>query len=616
MKRKKEQEEGNVKKKSKTEKPCSFCNLTTHRSCYDSKCLKYIKVEERPRVSTICKKLKSSLQNKDYLYVIQEAVYENNIIMYRTILLALASITFYLENGLDLPTIDSSFFIQCLQLINDGNATKNKPNEIITQVYQKIFNNEKIKNSGQGQITQNYSISAYMTLLENFNSFAIESHISMYLQAKYCLSKKNSKWLMNVITKNTDFETIPKDISNDIQYWKEVQKHERDLYDSFLPGENTINDFIEYRFFMLSHITKDDQRRFSLLPLLSEKSKFITLDNKCIQDLKTKALKKEKYNDKEKEEVKGYFESLDSFFQRPERKNWDLGSIIHTNGYEIHIQYTTKNYERVGKNKLKMLKMPERTEVDHWDPSYSYHNYQGEEIVAIDPGHHNMFTSYETNGTFKRITKKEFAHRTHRNLHTSKVASLIKKAGLNLNYKSLCTIDFSTIVEGIKERIKQKFQIYKVLSSMAYLKSKFDKKIREQKEIDNILNYLSNKGKKILAFGDCSKLHGFKGNNSGGPVAAIRRYARKKGYKTFLVDESYTSKMMSCCQVSNWKHQKNNKGEKIHGLCICQKCHKTWNRDYNASINILEIAKSIIENRPRPSYLCKNFQLHQEIGSC
>ena len=40
-----------------------------------------------------------------------------------------------------------------------------------------------------------------------------------------------------------------------------------------------------------------------------------------------------------------------------------------------------------------------------------------------------------------------------------------------------------------------------------------------------------------------------------------------------------------------------------HGLVRCTTCHRTLNRDYNASRNILNIALNHLNGIPRPEYL-------------
>ena len=41
----------------------------------------------------------------------------------------------------------------------------------------------------------------------------------------------------------------------------------------------------------------------------------------------------------------------------------------------------------------------------------------------------------------------------------------------------------------------------------------------------------------------------------------------------------------------------------VHGLLKCNTCHRIWNRDLNASLNIREIAMSQIWSQERPQYL-------------
>ena len=46
----------------------------------------------------------------------------------------------------------------------------------------------------------------------------------------------------------------------------------------------------------------------------------------------------------------------------------------------------------------------------------------------------------------------------------------------------------------------------------------------------------------------------------------------------------------------------------VHGLCQCKTCHRTWNRDVNASLNMVRILFSQLKGRERPEALCRNPQ--------
>jgi hypothetical protein len=97
----------------------------------------------------------------------------------------------------------------------------------------------------------------------------------------------------------------------------------------------------------------------------------------------------------------------------------------------------------------------------------------------------------------------------------------------------------------------------------------------------------------------------------------LRKMLRTYGYETFLIDENCTSKRCFACKTNGYncetfrnrihpdKNREERKSRIVHGLLMCQHCKKVWNRDINASLNILEIIHSIIADRERPLYLEK-----------
>ena len=80
----------------------------------------------------------------------------------------------------------------------------------------------------------------------------------------------------------------------------------------------------------------------------------------------------------------------------------------------------------------------------------------------------------------------------------------------------------------------------------------------------------------------------------------------KRGYAVCEEKEAYSTKSSLCCHGHLNKCKKNGqpvetfkKGKyidkpnkmprEVHGILICQKCGKTWNRDYVGAVNIYDI---------------------------
>jgi transposase len=52
-----------------------------------------------------------------------------------------------------------------------------------------------------------------------------------------------------------------------------------------------------------------------------------------------------------------------------------------------------------------------------------------------------------------------------------------------------------------------------------------------------------------------------------------------------------------------------------HGLLECKTCNRLWNRDMNASLNILKICKEAIAGKERPAYLKRSVRPLSDAAS-
>ena len=117
----------------------------------------------------------------------------------------------------------------------------------------------------------------------------------------------------------------------------------------------------------------------------------------------------------------------------------------------------------------------------------------------------------------------------------------------------------------------------------------------------------SDKGSTVIGIGDWgAKSTGIKGC-PGGPHRKLER-GLEKAASVFKVDEKYTSKTCWCCHQQAMRNMttKNQTGRrvKVHGVLHCQSSDckgKTWDRDHNGALNILEIAMCLLRGWERPS---------------
>ena len=124
----------------------------------------------------------------------------------------------------------------------------------------------------------------------------------------------------------------------------------------------------------------------------------------------------------------------------------------------------------------------------------------------------------------------------------------------------------------------------------------------------------------IIGFGDFEQYQHRKFKE---PVKGkgFRTLFRKAGYKVYLVDEFRTSCRCSNCEsddgicktfreCENPRPWRNGRILR-HGLVKCKTCSRLWNRDTNASRNILKITLDEINRLGRPDYLKRSQRLTQ-----
>ena len=118
---------------------------------------------------------------------------------------------------------------------------------------------------------------------------------------------------------------------------------------------------------------------------------------------------------------------------------------------------------------------------------------------------------------------------------------------------------------------------------------------------------------KHIGWGGGGNNSGMKGTSPGGPIKKIRRHAKKMGYGITIINEYNTSKSSLCCHGHRNKCMKDGHGETqktVHGVSICTKCGKTWNRDVVGSSNILQILICLANGHDRPTRFNKNGLVH------
>jgi transposase len=617
----------------------------------------FIPFQERQRDSVLVlplSKNKIKVPNGDqFMDELHNVVSEANEIAYYGNALALYHVTRNLEHfGKLSHPLDKDFFNTCLCLVNNGSKpTLEKAKEYgLIQSYCELFdcNEEKLtilfdyKNHGGIPL---YTAINMETVMNNYNEIAIFDHMVHYIKAKYYINRTGHvKFIITRFTSKDphNFEFRLRNFPYDEETLRRIITLEAAIWQNHKDGKRN-----EYRYKMLRKIEArcgdiQSYKKFTLIPMRTNGIKFIDLDiftMKLIWSRIKPCRISKKNTDIENElldEWQWYYDenvSMCDWFTYPKRGNgFEPGKMIRTNSYEIHYLYEKgKIRNRAGRvNKTSKNNMLEETD---WDPSYEFKNNKGIDVsnycnfAAADVGHHNMFTVASPDGTFhkngslnmeiRNYTKKKYNNDSLRNIVNKRSRRLGKNKKIQqimnlLSCNSMKTTSAFELSINIHGHLKYYKSIYNHFKNHQFQKLKVRARMMEKKTIDDMIHWITWGGTKPLGIGDGSKTTGFKCTSPGGPIRKIRRHANKKGYEINLVKEAYTSKRSSCCAGYDCVAMKNENGDSIHGVRICQKCGKTLDRDINSSFQIFHIFyKSQVLRGARPEQYQNNYVREQ-----
>ncbi|KAL0224047.1 hypothetical protein P9112_003437 [Eukaryota sp. TZLM1-RC] len=135
----------------------------------------------------------------------------------------------------------------------------------------------------------------------------------------------------------------------------------------------------------------------------------------------------------------------------------------------------------------------------------------------------------------------------------------------------------------------------------------------EAKMIQRFKSVIGDPSQVVIGIGDWEqrKRMKFKEPTKG---KGLRILFKKAGYKVFLIDEFRTS---CCCfnckkaektvETFRWcrnpRPWKRHEMSIRHGLTMCKSCESLWNRDRNASLNMLAVMEAYINGEDRQEYL-------------
>ena len=375
---------------------------------------------------------------------------------------------------------------------------------------------------------------------------------------------------------------------------------------------------------------KDTKKLFQPLSLrTSNVPHYITLDRVIL--LKHFGLKGDSHKFKEKGGLEKYNNYIWSLLFDIDKKPFKPSKSLLENGYKVStIETDGVGVSIVFQKKADGSKKVEQSELT--EPKYIDEATEEEKleiskrkIVSVDPGKGNMV--YLWDGEKKLIyTNQQRRHET-RSIYDSK--KILKKRLENnliapeteLSKFNSKTTDLNKAIEYLAKKVEVDNANEGLYEDPWFRKLKWRRYINTQCSEDKLLNEIEKTfGKNIvLAYGDYDS----KNYHLPGVPSAMGSGLRKKinkRFPLFLVNEFRTSKLCQRCEkpIENMKVKvkkgKKEKNKKIHRILVCNDCIKTSssksdscfinrcfiNRDRNGCVNILKVAKNILETGYKP----------------
>lgn len=305
--------------------------------------------------------------------------------------------------------------------------------------------------------------------------------------------------------------------------------------------------------------------------------------------------------------------------------------MIETDGNGVSILLVRKDLKGKRKNIQTKINNTEK----YIDELTDYTDLQDKNVVAIDPNKSDLLFCVDNNEKTFRYTqnqrRKETKQKKYRNiLEEYKLEKIDNKTitewETELSFHNSKTLHFEKFKAYIKKKNEINLKIGGFYQRTLFRKLKLGSfMMHQQTEAKMLKNFEKVFGRPddvVVGFGDYSNNTTHKKFNEPVKGKGFRKLLRKYGYNVYLVNEFRTSCRCSHCEGEcktfrkcvNPRPWKDNIIMR-HGLLECKTCNRLWNRDMNASLNILKICKEAIAGKERPAYLKRSVRPLSDAAS-
>ena len=400
-------------------------------------------------------------------------------------------------------------------------------------------------------------------------------------------------------------------------------------------------EYLPFMFYMMKRVESYNESVNNICPLRSDIiPKYFRLDTtSLIHLLFTKKQGNKSFYLTNGNLVK-YQEKIWNFFFKTNLKcfhsnddyKYKFHCMIETDGVGVSILLIRKDLEGKRLKSPKVTLNSEKYINELTEDEYTI--LQEKNVVAIDPNMSDLIYCIDEDGQKFRYTqdqrRKETKQKKYRNiLQENKLETKINDKNIvewetELSHYNKKTLDFDKFKDYIKQKNIMNIALQAFYEKNIYRKLKLssfiNRKRSESKMLNNFCKLYGNPEETIIGFGDFEQYQHRKFKE---PVKGkgFRTLFRKAGYKVYLVDEFRTSCRCSNCEsddgicktfreCENPRPWRNGRILR-HGLVKCKTCSGLWNRDTNASRNILKITLDEIKRLGRPDYLKRSQRLTQ-----
>lgn len=577
-------------------------------------------------------------------------------------------IHYALKNGLPLPNLeDNTFWKFAMSYTEKRSNCSRSMNPDLVEAFTSFVNNSGRPNDtpksikkdlfeaiGTQEATNNKLYNSYDTLL---------AHTTTYLRGKYQIKYKG--WAQAIARRVLSSEPN-KPINNKVvevmgMHWVLWVVNREVTFKGQIFGENPFFcpvSKLKYRYFMMNELdiinkTQEDEpvKSLTLIPTHAcGGSHPATIQGAIMENLLPWAKSRHKdFYDYIKGLPKDQHGKLTSYFYMPKlSKGWEPAGSFMSDGVELHCLFVKNKLPKSLPQELKDQGFARKDfTIDsetYWElPKEVIQEDDPTNIVAVDKGFHNFYASVRFTGEYKdngervfekrRVTKKWFDQRSGRTAMRKKHAMLSKrvsKKGLleGITNHTLKTVNTEAIFKALSVRASSYETIHSFYNNKRIKKFKFAMRKREQKAIDEAIQYITYGGKATVVFGDCSKTTGFKSSTPGGPLKKMEHKMVKTGLRVCEENESMSTKSSLCCHGHHNKKMPNGQDPKmfkngnykyypdeVHGILICKKCGRTWDRDFVGAVNILDIYMARMNGLTRPQrFRCRSLDKLSNIS--